>query len=136
MQDETIIYCRVEGGSWTLVGTRGALGGWRFRAIGDEGTFLDFMNEDFEPLHRSDWVEGWEAALALFDEHPWPVFQPLQIHPDFAGRIWAAVEERLRDRSLFYPEWSMGEASALLHRDDWFRLCHGGGRASAYSEFE
>ncbi len=140
MQDETIIFCWVEGGSWTLVGRGSALGGWRFRAIRDEGTFLDFMSEEdrphFEPRHQSDWVEGWEAALALFDEHPWPVFRPLQVHPDFAERIWAAVEERLRNRSLFYPQWFMGEESALLHRDDWFRLCHGGGRASAYCDFE
>jgi hypothetical protein len=138
--EEIIIDRGVEGGSWTLVGWRSALGGWHFRAVRDEGTLLDFMSAedaaDFEPYEETAWVLSFEAALVLFDEHPWPVFSPLQVHPEFGERIWAAVDKRLRNRSLFYPQCCMGEESALLHRDDWHRLCHGGGRVSAYSDWE
>jgi hypothetical protein len=128
MQDEIIIHCGVEGGDWTLLGRRRRLGGWRFRAVRDEGTLLDLMSEEdragFEAYEETVWVLSFEAGLVLFDEHPWPAFYPLRVHPEFRERVWAAVEERLRSVSLFYPQCGMG--SAVLHRDYWFRLCHWG----------
>ena len=43
--NEIIVKCGVDGGSWTLVGKRGARGGWRFRASRDEGTLRDFIDD-------------------------------------------------------------------------------------------
>jgi hypothetical protein len=110
-------------------------------------------SEAFAPRRTSDWVDSLEAALALFDKYPWhSFFMPIAVHPSFAWQIWAAVEKRVRrDKRerflcrllppklwhlfLFHPEYSVDETLALLHRDDWHRLCHGGGRASAYRDF-
>jgi hypothetical protein len=129
---ELIIECGVDGGVWTLVGTKGP-NDWCFRAVRDEGTLFDLMNEedraDFESYHETEWVSAWEAALALFDKYPWHRFCPVRVHPDFARRIWAAVQHRFDADKRQKDDWS------LRHRDDWHRLCHGGGRASAYSDF-
>jgi hypothetical protein len=135
MKNEIIIHCGIEGGDWTLLGRRGARGGWRFHVIRDEGTLLDFMSAedaaDFEPRHETDWVVSWEAALALFDEHPWQRFCPVQVHPDFAPQIWAAVQEKFDADEHHRDEWW-----AVDNLKRWHRLCHGGGRAGAYSDFE
>lgn len=95
MQDEIIIHCGVEGGDWTLLGRRRRLGGWRFRAVRDEGTLLDLMSEEdragFEAYEETVWVLSFEAGLVLFDEHPWPAFYPLGSIPSFEsgyGRLW------------------------------------------------
>lgn len=95
----------------------------------------DLLNEEdrvgFEPTHESDWVDSWEAALALFDESPWYLFSvPMRVHPDFAPQIWAAAQER------FYADERHKDGERPLRCiKDWHRLCHGGGRASAYSDF-
>jgi hypothetical protein len=90
MQNEFIVECGTEGGSWTLVGSQEA-SGWKFRVVRDEGTLLDFMDEEgregFEPWEESIWVEGWEAALVLLDEYPWQVFRPVRVHRDLQGRF-------------------------------------------------
>ena len=83
--DEIILKCGVEGGTLTLVGTREA-GSWRFCVATDEGTLIDFLDEadrvDFQCRHESDWVDSWEAALALMDKYQWHSFYPLRV----AGR--------------------------------------------------
>jgi hypothetical protein len=53
---------------------------------------------------------------------------PLAVHPDFAGRIWAAVQDRCGAGEQ--DEWARHSV------ETWRRLCHGGGRVSAYSDFE
>jgi hypothetical protein len=115
---EIIIECGTEGGSWTLVGSTGA-NGWRFRTARNEAALCDLLDEEdregFEPWEESDWVEGWEAALALYDEYPWASFCPVRVHPDFAGRIWAAVQERCEADK---DEW------AGHNLKTWHRLCH------------
>jgi hypothetical protein len=126
MQNEIIIECGVEGGSWTLVGRRGDRGGWRFRTTRNETALLDLMSEEdreeadlagFEPYGETDWVVSWEAALALFDAQPWAsLFCPIRVHPDFAERIWAAVQERCSEQ----------DESARYNFKAWHRVCHGG----------
>jgi hypothetical protein len=134
MKNEIIIDCGVEGSAWTLLGRRGTRGGWRFRVIRNEGTLKDFIDaadwDCFEFHHETAWVVGWESALTLFDEYSWHTFYPVRVHPDFAGRIWAAVRERLD--------------AATHHEDDcardnlkrWYRLCHGVGAGISGMLFE
>jgi hypothetical protein len=102
------------------VGRRGARDGWRFRATRNETALYDLLNEEdregFELWEESDWVVSWEAALALFDKYPWASFYPLRVHPDFAERIWAAVQERCSGKD----EWARDNLKA------WHRLCHSG----------
>jgi hypothetical protein len=126
MQNEIIIKCGVEGGSWVLLGSEGA-NGWRFRTTRNETALYDLLNEEdreeadragFEPWEESDWVEGWEAALALFDGYPWASFYPLRVHPDFAGRIWAVVQDRCEADK---DEWARYNFTA------WYRRCHDDG---------
>jgi hypothetical protein len=151
MKTETIINCGVEGGDWTLIGSKGAEGGWRFRATRDESTLIEFMTDedaaDFEPRSETEWVDSWEAALKLFDKYRWHTFHPVRVHPDFAQQIWAAVQKRVgrdkRDQFLFYlfhPKlWRtwMRESSTWTNYNGeyWRRLCRGGGRFG-YSDFE
>jgi hypothetical protein len=64
-------------------------------------------------------VVSWEAALALFDEHPWAsLFYPIRVHPDFAERVWAAVQDRCGAGEQ--DEWAGHNLKA------WHRVCHGG----------
>jgi hypothetical protein len=123
MKNEIIIECGVDGGAWVLVGSRGA-DGWLFRASRDEGTLLDFMTEDdaadFEPRHETEWVGSWETALALFDKYPWHTFCTVRVHPDFAGEIWAALQDRW-DADERRDEWWMRHTE-----ESWLVLCQGG----------
>ena len=134
IKNEIIIDCGVEGGAWTLLRRRGMRGGWRFRVIRDEGTLLDFMNEEdregFELHHGTAWVIWWEAALALFDEYPWHTFCPVRVHPDFAGRIWATVQERIDAATHHEDDW------ARDNHKRWYRLCHGAGAVISGVLFE
>jgi hypothetical protein len=40
------------------------------------------------------------SALKIFDEHPWHRLYPIEVHPDFAQRIWEAVKKRLDQDTL------------------------------------
>lgn len=114
---EIIIKCGVDGGSWTLVGRREALGSWRFRAVKDETNLLDDEDfADFEPHTETAWVEGWEAALTVFDRYPWASFYPLRVHPEFASQVWAAVQDRC---GADQDEWARHNLKA------WHEVCHG-----------
>jgi hypothetical protein len=102
----------------TLLGTKGA-SGRRFRVASNEGTLLDFLDEvdqvDFQCRHESDWVDSWEAALALLDKYQWAtLFMPLSVHPEFTSQVWAAVQERTG---------AGGDAWTLK---EWCRVCLGG----------
>jgi hypothetical protein len=134
MKNEIIISCGGDGGDWTLVGQQGP-NGWQFRAVRNEAAIYDLMSDEdrvgFESYEKSAWIEGWEAALALYDKYPWATFfYPVTVHPEFAVQIWTAVQDRFaRDERRKHTQ----EAHDNFHR--WLRLCHGGGRASAYSDF-
>jgi hypothetical protein len=52
--------------------------------------------EGLEFWHESDWVKPFDTALAVLDRYPWHMLHPRQVHPDFRGQVWAAVEERWR----------------------------------------
>jgi hypothetical protein len=84
---EVILEIGFEGGSFTIVGIKAA-DGWRFR----------LARRGLESRHQSDWVESWEGALALLDRYPWHMLAPMQVHRDFRGQVWAAVEDRWRSR--------------------------------------
>jgi hypothetical protein len=117
--------------------------------LDDDDGPVEYRREDW--VRKSDWVDSWKGALALLDKHPWYVFfVPIAVHPDCARCIWAAVEERFRrdERNkflrrllrlerwhLFQPKYHYDDDCADQYRDDWRRLCHGGGRASAYRDF-
>ena len=115
---EVIVKVGAEGGSLTLVGIKAA-NGWRFRAIRNESTLYDLLSEeDREGLvfrDESDWVDSFDASLALLDKYPWHLLIPLQVHPDFRRQVWTAVEERYRTDKREGPD----------RLDRWDRLCHG-----------
>jgi hypothetical protein len=126
-EGEIIIECGIEGGSLTLLGTRVA-NGWRFRTVSDESTFYHILNEEDRPaeyrqedwVHDSDWVDSWEAALALLDRNPWHLFYPLQVHPDFKQQTWAAVQKRCDA-----DERHKGDAWTPRNLETWRRRCYG-----------
>jgi hypothetical protein len=117
---EVILDIGAEGGALTIEGSRTA-NGWRFRAIRNEYALFDLLNEEdregLEFWHQSDWVQSFEAALALLDQYPWHKLDPRQVHPDFKARIWAAVQERYRTDGRSGPD----------RLDRWHRLCRGEG---------
>jgi hypothetical protein len=88
-----------EGGSVTLIGRERADGEWRFARITVDQTEALFGDEDV-PITAPDltslvWVDGWEAGLTLMDRYPWVRLHPVYVHPEFAERVRAAVEQRL-----------------------------------------
>jgi hypothetical protein len=116
---EVILDVGAEGGALTIEGMRTA-NGCRFRAIRNEYALMDFLREEdregFEFWSGSGWVDSFDRALALFDKYPWHRLIPLQVHPGFRGRTWAAVRERYRTDKRSGPD----------RLDRWRRLCHGG----------
>jgi len=86
----------------TLIGRENDDGAWRFARITIDQSEVLFGEADVEVspppvLRPEDWVEGWEAGLALMDRYPWVRLSPQYVHPDFVERVRAAVEERLKD---------------------------------------
>ena len=64
--------------------------------------------------HESDFVSSWRGALQLMDRYPWPHLTPLRVHPEFAARVWDAVERRSRGTGVRVdPE----------RREDWRQMC-------------
>lgn len=86
VKSELIVEVGGEGGSIKLLGTR-VPNGWRFRTYA-----YDCVGE-YEGRDESDWVDSWEAALALFDKYPWHKLYPLFVHPEFQKLLWIAVRE-------------------------------------------
>ena len=127
MENEIILEAGTEGGLLILLGRQGTRGGWRFRTVTDEGTLLDLLNEedlvDFEPRHETAWIISWEAALTLLDAHPWHLFCPLRVHPDFTERVWTAVQVRFAANERHKDDW------APHNIEHWRRLCNADGPA-------
>jgi hypothetical protein len=123
-QGSIIVEAGCEGGSCALLGNNGA--SWRFRTIEEEFALAD--EETVVPC-VSDWVYGWDGALALLDKYPLHWLCPLRVHPDFAPQVWAAVRERFDADEHHRGEWWAVDNLKLRRR-----LCRGGGRATAYSD--
>jgi hypothetical protein len=125
-ESTVILEALFEGGSLTVFGIKAA-SGWRFKVAVDEGTMFDLLSDedragmtpsDFRS--ESDWVESWEAALALLNERWWHMTSPRQVHPDFRQRIWVAVQERAaRKGGEHHARW------VRCHLDQWKRVCRG-----------
>jgi hypothetical protein len=62
-----------------------------------------------------------KARPTLFDECSWHTFYPVRVHPDFAGRIWAAMQERFDAATHHEDDWARDNLTK------WYRLCHGAG---------
>jgi hypothetical protein len=90
---QVILSAGCEGGDVTLYGVR-VHDGWRFsrRMIDQTPMVID------EPAieHETPLVDSWTEALALIDRYPWHEFLPLEVHPEFAARVWTAVQARLQ----------------------------------------
>jgi hypothetical protein len=136
-QDHTeptvILDAGFEGGSLTVLGIKSA-SGWRFRIATDEGTMFDLLSEEdragttpSDYQHESDWVDGWEAALALLNERRhWHMMSADQVHPDFGQRILAAVQERFSRDAARRRNMDPGYERICRHQlDRWERVCRG-----------
>ena len=118
---EIILELGVEGGAVTLLGSK-AGGGWRFCRVTDERTMHGLLGEHDRPpdfreedwVRCSHWVDSWESALALLGGH-WPLLFPLQVHPEFGERVWAAVQDRVLVRNQ----------DDLLALERWCARCSG-----------
>jgi hypothetical protein len=113
-----------EGGSLTLVGRPAATGEWQFARVVDDQTEALFGESGIAvspppALQSIDWVEGWEAALRLLDRYPWARLHPLEVHPEFAERVWVAVEERLASESQdSSTEYARGKWERVFGQND------------------
>jgi hypothetical protein len=129
-----ILEAGFEGGSLTMLGAKTA-GGWRFKIAVDEGTMFDLLSDEDRAgmtprdlRRKSDWVDGWEAALALLNQRRyWHMTSPDRVHPDFRRRIWACVQERFgRDEARRKDHSDPGyERICRDHLERWRRVCHG-----------
>jgi hypothetical protein len=94
---EVILEVGAEGGSLTLYGAR-TPDGWRYsrRVLDQTMALLDL--DDGEVIDEESAVVGsWSAALALLDKYPWHRLYPLEVHPEFRGRVMQAVVARVRE---------------------------------------
>jgi hypothetical protein len=118
---ELVLGVGAELGSIELLGTRAARG-WLFHtSIKDQSIWL--LNEedrgDLVSQHASEWVDSWEAALALLDKYPWHRLHPLAVHPEFKQKIWAAVQERFQKERRSVG----GQGSFRHYLEPWRKLC-------------
>ena len=132
-ESTVIIEAGFEGGFLTMLGIRTA-NRWRFRIVTDEGTKFDLLSDedragtspsDFR--RKSDWVDSWEAALALLNERRhWHLMSADQVHPDFRQRIWAAVQDRFNREAAQRKNVDPGYERICRHQlDRWRRVCRG-----------
>jgi hypothetical protein len=122
---EIILETLFQSGSLTVFGVRTATG-WRFQV--HYVRFGPNRGPDDPSAYRrkSDWVDSWEAALALLNERRyWHMTSAHQVHPDFRQRALAAVQERFgreAARRKNDPGW---ERACRDRLDQWRRVCHG-----------
>jgi hypothetical protein len=106
-----------EGGSITLVGQKNSRGGWRYaRAVTDHTlTLLDEPDGGGSTSNSmTPWVKTWSEAVALLDRYPWALLPSIEVHPEFAERLWGEVTRRIKDR---------GGAQAARVSERWARAC-------------
>ena len=114
-----ILEVGAEGGAVTLVGRRVESGEWQFARITDDQTEALFGESGVEvtpppALESLKWVDSWEEGLRLMDRYPWVRLHPVAVHPEFAERVRAAVDERLA---------ALGPGgSTEYRREKWERL--------------
>jgi hypothetical protein len=42
-----------------------------------------------------------DAAIALLDRYPWHQFSPRRVHPEFQGKVWAAVRRQVGESAHY-----------------------------------
>lgn len=116
---EIILMIGFEGGSWTIMGIRTG-DGWRFRMKTNTLALCDNEEDRARYIRASDWVDSFEAALALIDRYPWHILVPMEVHPDFRLAVWLAVEERRRRNVIAGPDDPWRD----IYINEWRYLCH------------
>jgi hypothetical protein len=128
-----ILEAGFEGGSLTMLGIKSAAG-WRFQIATDEGTTFDLLSdEDREGMtpsdfrSKSDWVDGWEATLALLNERRyWHMMSADRVHPEFRQRIWTAVQDSFGRDAARRKNTDPGYERICRHQlERWRRVCRG-----------
>jgi hypothetical protein len=114
------------GGSLSPSARRGLAGWTHFTVVADERAMVDLLDED--PLEAVEGVvrtagpaKTWQGALDLMDRFVWPILQPDYVHPEFRGRVIAAVRERAADKDNplvefvedWLPEWERACSAQL-----------------------
>lgn len=94
--NEIVLEVGAEGGSVTLFGVR-TENGWLFsRELIDQTTL---MLDEPEIQHTSQFVDSWDAALALMDKYPWHKLFPVRVHTEFKTAILDAVLARFSSKN-------------------------------------
>lgn len=102
---ETIVEIGGEGGSITLEGRRDVAGGWQFRLATNESAMWDMLGEEPPPHEEPQWVSTWADALALLDRYPWPLLEPVAVHPEFKAALFATVASHKRSGPQEVERW-------------------------------
>ncbi|WP_246944999.1 hypothetical protein [Bacillus pinisoli] len=96
IKPEVILEVGAEGGSITLFGFE-RNGNWYFTLKTNEGTMLDFLEEEESVdnlVRNSRLVEGIEKGLALLDYYLWTQLNPRKIHKNFGEFILNEFKKR------------------------------------------
>ncbi len=101
---QVIVEVGAEGGSLTLYGIQSAEG-WQFRVETNEAALVD--DEDMPDHTERPWVTTWRSALKQLDSYPWPQLYPLEVHPDFRGRVFKALQTRHKKQPIIdWHQWN------------------------------
>ncbi len=101
---QVILKVGSEGGSITLFGLQSPEG-WTFELDRDESAVLELIEEDgLHPFPRLP-LATWRGALKRLDQYPWAQLYPLEVHPEFRGRVCAAL--KTRQRKGVWIDWNL-----------------------------
>ncbi|SEA42433.1 GIY-YIG nuclease family protein [Acidovorax soli] len=110
-QGEVVLKAGAEGGSITLYGIRNNKD-WFFGLNVVDQT-PSFINES-DAVHDSGVVNSWLEALELLDQYTWHELYPLEVHPEFRGKVFDAASTRVK---------SSTSDIAQQHLPNWKSLC-------------
>lgn len=121
-EPDVVVQVGAEGGALTLYRRASPAGGEEFFTELNQVALYEMMEDDGdpmpgEPVARGRGVATLEEGLALLDGSPeWVLLYPVEVDPELAPRVLAAVEARLERLGL-------DEEQKRRKLDQWRHLC-------------